>query len=319
MGGHATCSSQAREGDEVVDAEMSRRVLTLMQSVDARLTQSGGQVRCDKHLELALLYFFKCFRQAYIGEQHGMPSASDMEAARRKGESAPAPRTVKRQMYRRMFELMALGDHGVVIDMLMRKVVNNLKYWADNTQVVELTLSVFQWIGSGYGSGKFLLSLGTVQYMLANHTSAHFPFLSVPEHTRLRTLFYKNVARLLYLGDYNETMYDFMEPICRALAQLAASVDFRNQQARDAVIGVCRDLRGICISTTNRRTYGLFFDCLYPRFLPVLQRAIEAWWDTPPVVNAVLKFMVRACLLLLLLLLLLLFSCQAVLVSNTLV
>lgn len=72
--GHATCSSSSREGDEKTDAILCRRVLILMQMVDERLTT--GKQRVCVHLELALLYFFSCFRTAYIGEQQGMPSQS---------------------------------------------------------------------------------------------------------------------------------------------------------------------------------------------------------------------------------------------------
>lgn len=60
---------------------------------------------------------------------------------------------------------------------------------------------------------------------------------------------------------------------------------------RATLIGVFRDLRGIAMATNSRRTYGLLFDWLYPKYMPLLLRAVEAWADTPAVTTPVLKFM----------------------------
>ena len=47
----------------------------------------------------------------------------------------------------------------------------------------------------------------------------------------------------------------------------------QNQKVRATLIGVFRDLRGIAMATNSRRTYGLLFDWLYPKYMPLLLRA----------------------------------------------
>ena len=74
IGGYSW-GSQHREGDELIDADLCRRVFLLMASVDERLTRSQGRSRCSLHLEQALLTYCHNFRCSYIGEQHGMPGA----------------------------------------------------------------------------------------------------------------------------------------------------------------------------------------------------------------------------------------------------
>ena len=81
----------------------------------------------------------------------------------------------KRAMYLRMFELMGLGNHKVVVNMLVTKVCNNMKFWASNKEVISKSLNVFFWLSAGYGSGRFMLTLDSVKYLLTHHTSQHLP------------------------------------------------------------------------------------------------------------------------------------------------
>ena len=46
------------------------------------------------------------------------------------------------------------------------KVGNNLRWWCNNVDIVHRTMDVFHWVVCGYGSGKFLLELDTVRYVL---------------------------------------------------------------------------------------------------------------------------------------------------------
>lgn len=77
----------ASSGDEVHDAELSRRVLTLLAQMDTRLASVvGGMlphmavqsplirvVRVDRRLETATLYFMEQFRKAFVTDAAGMP------------------------------------------------------------------------------------------------------------------------------------------------------------------------------------------------------------------------------------------------------
>ena len=52
-------------GRELLDADLSRRVLTLMQMLDMRLSSTGGRGKSDWRLELAMLYYVRNFRKVW--------------------------------------------------------------------------------------------------------------------------------------------------------------------------------------------------------------------------------------------------------------
>ena len=130
----------------------------------------------------------------------------------------------KRAMYLRMFELMGLGNHKVVVNMLVTKVCNNMKFWASNKEVISKSLNVFFWLSAGYGSGRFMLTLDSVKYLLTHHTSQHLPFLDLAENTKSRTTFYKTLTRLVFLGDYHTLLMPFMEPILTSCSYVAQQI-----------------------------------------------------------------------------------------------
>ena len=66
VGGHSWSSAHMGEGEETVDATLSRRALQLTQVVDYRLTSSNGVGRSSPILEKALLYYCQNFRRVYM-------------------------------------------------------------------------------------------------------------------------------------------------------------------------------------------------------------------------------------------------------------
>lgn len=295
--GAQSYSATSTDGDEIVDADLSQRVFRAMQITEHRLISTGGQQKPSIHFELALLYYFSSFRRSYIGEQHGMPSAPAPSSALQASSPIMAPdaaMTGKHKAYQRMFERMGFGDHTVVVNMIVTKIGNNLKFWGEDEIIISKTLELFFEIASGYSSGKLLLGLETVQYLIGHHTDEEFPFLAIPANTRHRTTFHMTIARLLFTTAFDESserFEHFMEPIEGVLNQLMQTSNLRLPQAQQALIGVCRDLRGIVQQTHNRRTYGCIFDMLYPAYFPVFVRAAEEFYDTPAVTTALLKFL----------------------------
>ncbi|KAI9921848.1 hypothetical protein PsorP6_001060 [Peronosclerospora sorghi] len=302
--GGQTYSSTFTDGDELVDADLSQRVFRAMQLTEHRIIASGGQKKPSVHFELSVLYYFSSFRKSYIGEQHGMPSAPTPSVIMQPASvvlvsspiMAPTESTLssKHKAYLRMFERLGLGDHTVVVNMMVTKVGNNLKFWGETEVIISKTLAFFFEVASGYSSGKLLLGLETVQYLIGNHTAEEFPFLAIPANTRHRSTFHSTIARLIFTTAFDESserFERFMEPIENVLNQLVQTPNYRVPEVREAIIGVCRDLRGIVQQTQNRRTYSCIFDLLYPAYFSVFVRAADELYDHPAVTTALLKFM----------------------------
>ena len=63
---------------------------------------------------------------------------------------------MKQKATAEMFEAMGLGAQPQMVEFMVTKIVNNLKYWADAEEVLSGTLGLFLEVSSG-GSGKTLL------------------------------------------------------------------------------------------------------------------------------------------------------------------
>jgi exportin-7 len=308
VGGHSWSSAHMGDGEETIDASLSRRALQLAQGMDYRLTSSNGVARADPMLEQALLFYFQNFRRVYMFMWDQMSGANS--AATTSGDNLSvgmivakldsAPST-KQKIYQRMFEHLGMGDHTVVANIIVTKMGNNLKYWPEEQEIVGKTLELLHDMAGGYSSSKLLLTLETVRFLSMHHTEDHFPFLSIPGNSRHRTTFHATLTRLLLSPGGEEKLgisfEQFLEPIVNTLGQLGALSpnDLRNENCRRPLVGVFRDLRGITASLHNRKTYSALFDILYPNHLPLLAKVADIWYDQTDVIISLLRFLHEFC------------------------
>ncbi|MBA0749847.1 hypothetical protein Gogos_003726, partial [Gossypium gossypioides] len=319
------CTGCSMESQEVIDAELSARVLQLINVTDSGLhsqedlgcisgivktqdmssrnannlddqigkllkqcledqqlleesqkfvsnkVQRYGEVS-KQRLDRAILTFFQHFRKSYVGDQ-AMHSS--------------------KQLYARLSELLGLHDHLLLLNVIVGKIATNLKCYTESEQVIDHTLSLFLELASGYMTGKLLLKLDTVKFIIANHTREHFPFLEEYRCSRSRTTFYYTIGWLIFMEDSPIKFKSSMEPLLQVFVSLESTPDavFRTDAVKYALIGLMRDLRGIAMATNSRRTYGLLFDWLYPAHMPLILKGITHWTDTPEVTTPLLKFM----------------------------
>ena len=75
-------------------------------------------------------------------------------------------------------------------------------------------------LAAGYMSGKLLLKLDAVAFILGHHTAEHFAFLRDPGNSRARTAFYATLARLLFMEDTPARFKAFVAPLQQARSLL---------------------------------------------------------------------------------------------------
>ncbi|GMP97973.1 hypothetical protein ACSBR2_020331 [Camellia fascicularis] len=265
-------SGVSAESYEIRDAELSARVLRLINVTDSGLhSQRYGEVT-KQRLDLAVLVFFQHFRKSYVGDQ-AMHSS--------------------KQLYTRLSELLGLHDHLLILNVIVGKIATNLKCYAESEEVINHTLSLFSEMATGYMTGKLLLKLDTIQYIISHHNREHFHFLENYSCSRCRTTFYYTIGLLIFMEDNLLKFKSSMDPLLQVFVSLESMPDaiFRTDAVKYALIGLMRDLRGITMATNSRRTYGFLFDWLYPARMPLLLKAITHWTDTPEVTTPLLKFM----------------------------
>ena len=273
-------SSRSSEEHELLDGDLCAKVFQTISWIEIRQQQpQGASSATVQRLELALLYVFQYFRKAYIGEQSNVSSTN---------------------LYARLGERVGISDQVTVMDVIMNKTMSNLKVWCRHGEIVEKSLNLFSELASGYSSSKTLLKLNVIVLALQHHGPEQLPFLSLSGNPRNRTNFYMTLTRILLMDDNGLMDFEaYMAPFVPVLQHLAAffsgslpggTEGAARDQAKQLVMGVLRDLRGVCIGMANRRAYTLFFDWLYPDYLPMLAKAAEVWAYDHEVTTPLLKF-----------------------------
>lgn len=308
VGGHSWSSAHMGEGEETIDASLSRRALQLAQGIDFRLTSTNGIGRADPRLELALLFYFQNFRRVYMFMWDQMSGNNDITLTAgdtlsvgmivAKLDSGPS---TKQKVYQRMFEHLGMGDHTTVANIIVTKMGNNLRYWPEEREICDKTLELFHDMAGGYSSSKLLLTLETVRYLAIHHTDDQFAFLGIPANVRHRTTFHATLTRLLLSPSGEEklglTFDQFLQPIVTVLGQLGqlSPTELRSENCRLPLIGAFRDLRGIAASLHNRKAYSALFDILHPQHLPLLVKVATVWYDQTDVIISLLRFLQEFC------------------------
>jgi len=301
-------------GEEINDADLCKRIFNLIHRLEKSYMDSRGQWQVSETLELAILDFMRNFRKSYVGQHKGMPAVpteqpkslaeelgfgddSDESLDDDEEESLSAseqPKTEKQKAYLRMFKRMGMGQYHVVINMMVNKIVNNLRYRHANPDIIMQSLSLFSDFVTGYSSGRLMLRLDAVKNILARHEPKDFPFLVAKGDTRKhRSLFHRALSHLIWSNDGPKRFDAFISQFVNTLQRLGKVENLRNDQYRSLVVGTCCDLRGIASATHNSRTYGMLFDSLYPVIFPTLVKAMERCWDIPEVTTAIFKFMIE--------------------------
>uniref|UniRef100_A0A6I8NG61 RAN binding protein 17 n=1 Tax=Ornithorhynchus anatinus TaxID=9258 RepID=A0A6I8NG61_ORNAN len=130
--------------------------------------------------------------------------------------------------------------------------------------------------------------------------SEHFPFLGVSDNyslsdLRCRTTFYTALTRLLMvdLGEDEDEFENFMLPLTISFETVAQifNNNFKQEETKRMLIGLARDLRGIAFALNTKTSYTMLFDWIYSAYLPILQRAIELWYQEPECTTPILKLM----------------------------
>ncbi|KFM22754.1 Exportin-7 [Auxenochlorella protothecoides] len=272
-GGAASSSSPPRDA-AVLEGQLTWIVYMVGAVVRGRASASGADAQEAVDGDLAARVFGS-FRKVYIGE-------AVMHSSK---------------VYVRLGESVGLADHAAVMNVILAKMASNLKVYCGAEEVISATLELFKDLASGYMSGKLLIKLEAISYLLTHHTAEYFPFLAGQANLRARTTFYSTLARLLFMDDTPDRFKAFVAPMQQVFDSLATAsrsagspAALRASVSNETVAGLFRDLRGVAAATSTRRTYGMLFDWLYPANFPVILACLEAWSGDPVVTTPLLKF-----------------------------
>uniref|UniRef100_A0A0N4YFH9 Ran-binding protein 16 (inferred by orthology to a D. melanogaster protein) n=1 Tax=Nippostrongylus brasiliensis TaxID=27835 RepID=A0A0N4YFH9_NIPBR len=253
-----TAVSNNEEHDKM-DGDLVARCLKFMRINDNRLifptSVNANPGKGNVRLEVAFIHLLEQFRRAYIMDQIT--------------KSSP--------VYDKLNTELGVSDETDMLSVIVQKILTNLKYWATNDQILELSLALLKDLSLGYTAVRKLFRLQEVQLLLSNHTAEHFVFLgqSVPYSTmKHRTVFYEALTRLLTidLNDDEQLFEQFMQPLAATSRELTAIMTTQNytgavtqEELKRVVVGLCRDLRGVAVArdVDEISTFQTYFADLY--------------------------------------------------------
>ena len=73
-------------------------------------------------------------------------------------------------MYQSLSELVGISDEQTILQVVVAKILLNLRYWSAHEVVLEPTLRLFGDLASSFTSMRKLLQLEDIKFMLENHT-----------------------------------------------------------------------------------------------------------------------------------------------------
>lgn len=301
-----TVDSQKVKAEAAWDGQLAKCVFQLVQLINYRLSATGGAGKCDAKLETALLTYFSAFKRAYLSDAvSNVSSTSGATSMSMVGGAAVHPLLSFALSHASngndmdsgdnisAFDSLGIGDVSTIMNTIVNKICSNIRFWQTSDTVLEHTLDVFVEFVSSYSSGKTLLALESVDFLVRNHIGAHFPFLGFDNDNKYRITFYTVLSRLVFSSaeDLNNSFDMFVEPNVTIMQQLSQAPELLAPAVRVALIGALRDLRGITSATSSKRTYNLLFEAIFPACFPFLTRVAEAWSGDPTVMIAVIKFL----------------------------
>ncbi|CDR95070.1 EXPORTIN 7-RELATED / RAN BINDING domain containing PROTEIN [Babesia bigemina] len=281
---------------QTMNIELVGHVFLNMDASDSKLTE------CTK-LEMSFLHFLTYFKKFFISE-HTKGSISG-DCRERFAQVPGCPPGTDGAQY--------------LLNRLVDKVFFNLQRRVSNEGVIKKTLNFFSELSSGIDivhyadrsphlvvSARLILQCKTLRFALVNHADPGFMFLQVPQYGRYRTIYYSILCKLLLLelgseeeqGDSVPKFEGFMEHhrlVIDQLWNLNAGV-LSSPECRSTIIGLMRDLRGVCRSCISVEAYQMFFNWIVnaPKQpgksrLHIMKRIVEACWSDCDVMVPLVK------------------------------
>ncbi|MES1922184.1 hypothetical protein MHBO_003699, partial [Bonamia ostreae] len=207
-------------------------------------------------------------------------------------------------------ELNEKVDQDFMMKLILEKLLGNLCFWSKNLQIVHKSIEMIDLITKGYESYKVSSKCQVVQNLLENNFADMKPFLSYPRNFKERTLFYSIFTRFV-VNEMDEKKFEhFLKPFDETFLWLSKRNDFNSPETVHTTIGLFRDLKGVCLTTTkkskflffkkklakkflikNRKLFNQFFDWFHWKHFDKFMLLFEVHSITPEVATPMLRFL----------------------------
>ena len=243
--GGSTREPNATDG---LDGQITALVFSISNVISMRAEVIPGQAEMKTlhRLQAAVLYYLTGFGKVYIG----------------------VTTTACTKVYEKLRELTGVGDSLGVLRVTIDIILRILKLYKRVPTLLDAALSLFLELGDTYTGQRDANKLDSIKLLFVQHHHPDFSFVDEPCNLRRRTRFYRALAKIFHSVPKNsESGFEaFMSPFREKAARLSTlqPAQFAAPDVKLAVIGLFRDLRGVCIASSTRKTYEKFFDWVFP-------------------------------------------------------
>lgn len=251
------------DSDEYVDADLNVSVFAILRSHNQRLLASG-KTPSTKFLEMALITFLKGFVLNFY--------ASEEE-----------------QILAALNEAHQLSSSEMILEVLLEKIINNMKIWSEENNVVMGTLDVLSNLTNTRLSSSLMSKSALTHNLIAHHND-----IELGVSRKYRTSFYKTVSKSI-LSDVEGEMFDmFIDSFDKKLLYIASELESNNYSVLKGMDLLMSDLKGVIISCLSHQTYIVFFDWFFGRnfFFTIIPLSLKYFLQNDiSSVFSVLKFL----------------------------
>ncbi|VWU50246.1 Ran-binding protein, putative [Hepatocystis sp. ex Piliocolobus tephrosceles] len=207
-------------------------------------------------------------------------------------------------------------NNDPLIDLIISKILFNLNNRIEHEQLIKRSLFLFHDLVSGMNIvcledktpklivfARLLLKNGKILKLINTRDTK---FLEISKYYKYRTTYYLIITKLLFMEKGNTSLSfdkyiapinNLLECIKREIEMNGKEIILKNTAIKLSLIGVLRDLRGICMACNNVDNYMTFFKFFinsYPleeNKMNILTSLVDVIWDAYDICVPFLKFM----------------------------
>uniref|UniRef100_A0A1I7XM47 Xpo1 domain-containing protein n=1 Tax=Heterorhabditis bacteriophora TaxID=37862 RepID=A0A1I7XM47_HETBA len=246
------------EDHDKMDGELIARCLKFMRISDSRLvfpsSINSNPGKGNVRLEVAFVHMLEQFRRAYIMDQVSRISP----------------------VYEKLQNELGIAEETDMLSVIIQKmlvvnypILTNLKFWATNDIILELSLSLFKDLSLGYTAVRKLFRLQEVQLLLSNHTVKVFHCLLSYYGTKTGLIIYSYICKISFIK------------------VLATAREVGAVMSNSAYNGVTADQLRVSMNFKQLLTYPTMFN--------IMMRSVEVWADHSEVMTPIFRLLAELC------------------------
>lgn len=256
--------SKTKVNEEVkyLDSNLISAALNILKLNDERIL-SAGKTESSQYLELSIVTFLLRLSKFVFSNEYEF-------------------------IIKFLSETHQIHSPNILLNVILEKIMFNLKMWGDDPEVIQETVSVLCTLSEGRYTHKLMLSAPIILQLIQNHND-----FEINLSKKFRMNFFKALSELVLSRSDEKLFESYTNSFNIKLKYIGNMLENNNFMDKNAIINITYELRGILSSCKLFKHYESFFEWFHESSYTtsIIQRSLKAYtfkdWD---VVWGVLRF-----------------------------